>query len=467
VRLRELPAVFVGPTLAVPAGSLKAKAVVILDPTGTPVGAGAGSPLPELFRRAAAAGAHAVLVLPRPGYAVAVPSPGRAAELASGSGLPIAAWLSEPAARGLLATLVGAGLEAMQRLEWRTAVLPFAVGTIEADVGSEVQRQEHHNLVAIVPGRMAREETEAVAVVANLPGSDTTGGAGQPPDRRAQAVAAAELLAVATAFQALSAPPRRAVVLALADPGVDGLEGARRVLADKEWGGRRLVAAVVLAGGLLAGPTEDVSFVGARASPLAAVAARAASSQRRRVVDDPSPGLLGRSPAWAFIQAGVPAALLAPGLAPRGAVHPAMQGPVDDARLAFRLVLELAEGPRPPRVDPARVVAVLQTPAPGPAVVAAPPPRPPGRPALAPAPSPAEAPAAGETAPAAGGAEPETATTATPSATAPRAEPAEPAETTAPTLAPSPTPPQRRTVRRTAARLTGPGVVPAPAAGRG
>ena len=418
-RLRGLQAVFVAPTLAAPPGALASKVVVVLDPTGTAMAAGAASPLPDLFRRARAAGAHAVLVLPRPGMGLAPPSPARAAELAANSGLLAVAWLDEVAAGAVAQVGLATPLSWLPRLEWRSDLLPLPLGSFTAEVGTDVERKPHRNIVAVLPGRGDSEEV--VAVVASLPGKRAAAGAGRdsadvapqalppattngfaahaaagrvggvvtpaprPADPRAGAAAAAELLAIATAFQALSDPPRRTIVFALADPGDDGLAGTRALLADARWPAQRVAAAVVLAAGNLGAPTQDLTFVGAQASPLQGIAQQVAAMQGRRVIGDPQPwrGLLWRSPAGAFLRAGVPAVLLEPGSTPRPSLPasvpmfaaafaaPAPEqvsapapfaGMVEDARLAFRLALELAEGGRPPRVDAARVESALRQP---------------------------------------------------------------------------------------------------------
>jgi len=411
MRLRGLPAVFTNPTLAAPAGALASKVVVVLDPIPSPQ-PGAPAPLPDLLRRAAAARAHAVLVLPRPGVTTALPSPARAAELVAGTGLSLAAWLDEAAARELVRVALDVPLETLLRLEWRADVLPLALGNVFGEAVVEVEREPRRNLVALLPGRTAGGEV--MAVVATLPGARRRGGAptagslgeaaagsaqlGQAgaTDSRAAAAAAAELLAVATAFQALSDPPRRTVVFAFTDPGDDGLAGARQLVDDARWRPPRLAAAVVIAAGNAGPPTQDVSFIGARASPLYGMTARLAALQGRRVTGDPMPerGLLWRSPAWAFLQARVPAVLLGPGVVPRpvpvpppaGTVVPAaavapqpLGGMLEDTRLAFRVALELAEGGRAPRVDPAKVEATLRQPEPAPLAVV--PPRPRARPA--------------------------------------------------------------------------------------
>jgi hypothetical protein len=383
VRLRGLPAVFVAPTLAAPAGALASKVVVVLDPGGTATVPGAPDappPVVELLRRAASARAHAVLVLPRPGLAATLPSPQRAAELAAGSGVLVVAWLNEAAAQALVRVGLGVGLAALPRLEWRGDLLPLALGTLHAEVAAQVDRAPRRNLVAVLPGRRGGGD-ETVAVVAELPRSRSRATAASGTDPRARAGVAAELLAVATAFQALSDPPRRTVVFAFTDPGDDGLAGTRRLLTDPRWPPAKLSAALVLAGGDLGPPTADVSFVGARASPLYGLTARLAALQGRRVRDAPPwSGSIWRSPAWALIQARVPTALLEPGITPRpgpaaaaepgvvvaaaaaAAASPPFSRQVEDARLAFRLALELAEGGWAPRVDPARVEAVLRRP---------------------------------------------------------------------------------------------------------
>ena len=412
VRLRELQAVFVAPTLQAPAGALRSKVLVVLDPvavaapnpsasvTAAPTTQGQPAlpssaapppsppaPLPDLLRRAAAAGAHAVVVLPRPGLPSTFPTSARAAELAANSGVLVVAWLDDVAARALVRIGLDLPLEALARLEWRNDLLPLPLGTVRAEVKGDVEREPHHNLLAVLPGRSS---DEAVAVIATLPGSrrragspraDARGAAGAvdpgvaaSADSRAVTAAAAELVAVATAFQALSDPPRRTVIFAFTDPGDDGLAGARQLLADPRFRPPHLSAGLVIAAANLGAPTQDVSFVGARASPLYGMTAQLAALQGRRVVD--GPGLVWRSPAWALIQARVPVAVLEPGVVPRAgpafgdvgnvvpaaaiAPQPPFSGMLEDARLAFRAALELAEGGRPPRVDPARVEAVLR-----------------------------------------------------------------------------------------------------------
>jgi len=467
VRLRGLPTVFAAPALAVPAGALASKVVAVVEPAA-PADASA---LPDLFRRAAAAGAHAVLVLPRPGAGSQLPSRERAAQLVAGSGLPLAIWVSEPAARAFLPALLGVPLDAMPRLEGRLDLLPLALGVLHGEVNGSLARHPYRNLVAVLPARGGSDE--AVAVVATVPARGRARNSAAAPDLRGQVAAAAELLAVATAFQALSDPPRRTVLFVFTEPGGDGLAGARRLAADLRWGGPHLAAAVVLASGNVEGPTRDVTFVGAQASPLYGMAARIAALQGRQVGADPAPWrrVLWGSPAWPLIQAGVPTALLEPGTVPRapdagldGAnlVSPAAaRGPrgvaprtpgvaalVSDARLAFRLALELAEGGRPPRVDAATVEATLRAPVAVPVPVAPPAPRRP-RPAATPAviegigasAEGAGAPTGGEEA------APEGPSLPTPSdvpafvAPPPPAESPAPAE--APPPAPTPTPPQR------------------------
>jgi hypothetical protein len=403
VGLRGLPTVFAAATLAVPAGALASKVVAVVEP----VTSADASALPDLFRRAATAGAHAVLVLPRPGAGSQLPSRDRAARLVAGSGLPLALWVSEPAARAFIPALLGVPLDAMPRLEGRLDLLPLSLGVLHGEVRGLLARHPYRNLVAVLPARGGSDE--AVAVLATLPTRASARGDGAlGPEPRGQVAAAAELLAVATACQALSDPPRRTLLFVFTEPGGDGLAGARRLAADPRWGAPHLAAALVLGSGNVAGPTRDVTFVGAQASPLYGMAARIAAMQGRQVGADPAPwrGLLWGSPAWPLIQAGVPTALLEPGSVPwapvpgfdtaplaspaaavaaRGVAPPtpAVSGMVSDARLAFRLALELAEGGRPARVDPAKVEARLRAPLVAAPVVVRPAPRRP-RPAASP-----------------------------------------------------------------------------------
>jgi hypothetical protein len=468
VRLRGVQAVFVAPSLAAPPGALAGRVLVVLDPP--PAAPGGAAPLGDLFRRAAAAGAHAVLVLPRPGVTATLPHVEAAAAATAGSGIPVAVWLTDAAARELLRALAGTSLEAMVRLEWRGDLLPLVLGSVQGEVAAEVAREVHHNVVAVLPARVVGDASgeETVALVASLPAghsdADATAGvassAAARGDAKVQAAALAELLGIATAFQALPEAPRRAVVFLVVEAGEDGLAGARRLLADERWGGHRLAGAVVLASGNVWGPTEDVTFLGVQASPLAGLVVRVAALQGRRVAADPAPwrGLVWSNPAWALLQAGVPTVLLEPGSIPlpppaelpgmaapvaagslaggRSGTPPAIVGLVEDARLAFRVALELAEGDRPPRVVPARVQAALNAPPPLPAptpVVRLARPR---QPAAVATPSPTEA--AGSPATTAEGS---VASGEAPPPATPASSPAAVAPSPAP--AATPTPPQR------------------------
>jgi hypothetical protein len=422
VRLGGRDVVFADRGLTVPGGSLAGKVVMVLSPApgagavasaappsrpaeaapsgadarpggaaatqpraqpSPPAAGPAAGPLPELFRRAAGAGAVAVVLLPPPGSAAPLPDPVAAGELAAGSGLPLALWVTDAAARELLATLASTGLGYLPQLEARRDILPLAMGEVaRLAVEARTQRDRHFNVVGVLPARPGGLD-EAIALVAPL------GGAGDH-DPRSEAAALAQLLAVAAGCQAVSDPPRRTLVIAAVDSSGDGTQGARRLLPLAGEGGR-FAAAVVFAGGNLRGPTADLTFVGLQASPLAGLAQRVAGEHDRHLGADPAPGrgLLWRSPAWGFLDAGVPAVLLEPGAVPRSTSAPGglglaaasppraattpenagtgapgthTEGMAEDARIAFRLVLELLETQAElPRVDPAQVTATLRS----------------------------------------------------------------------------------------------------------
>src|SRR5688500_11237122 len=285
--------------------------------------------LAAMLRRAGAQGAAAVLVVPRPYAGGELPAPRAAARLAAGSGVPIVVWVTEPAARGLLMGLAGTGLEGFARLEGRRDVLPLPIGRVaQLRVAAVEERDRRHNVVGVLPRRPGEGDGEVVALVAPLPVEAPTAEASAPPppwgDRRAQVSASAELLSALAALRALSDAPRRDLVVAFLDPGKDGLEGAQRLMADPRFAPDRLASALVVVAGNLGGPTPDVTAVGLQASPLAPLAARAAAPYGRRAVPDPAPwrGTLWRSPAWAFLQAGVPALLIEPGTAAVAAPAP-------------------------------------------------------------------------------------------------------------------------------------------------
>ena len=440
--------------------------------------------LGALLRRAATRGAAALLVLPRPGTGATLPPPREAARLAAGSGLPLAVWLSEPAARAALMGLTGTGLEGFTRLEGRSDVLPLAIGRVgQLRVAAVEERDRRHNVVGVLPHRSGGTEGEVVALVAPLPVTRAAGPepAGPHPwgDRRGQVAAAAELLSALAALRTLSDAPRRDVVVAFVDPGEDGLEGTRRLIADPQFAPERLAAALVVLAGNLGGPGREVTLVGLQASPLAAQATRAAASYGRQARPDAAPwrGTMWSSPAWAFLQAGVPSLLVEPGAPsappaapaaaataragqrasarvaptpPRPRAGSMADGLIADARLLLRLTLELSEAPRrPERADPRRVEQQLREPPP-PAPV---PPAPrvasrrgSGVAPIVPAPAGETAVAQGTAPPVSQSPAPEaTLAPAAPEAGEPPEPPAsvEPPSPEAPAPQPAPTPPQR------------------------
>src|SRR6185436_4427218 len=106
--------------------------------------------------------------------------------LAANSGVLVVAWLDDVAALALVRIGLDLPLEALPRLEWRDDLLPLPLGTVQAEVKGDVERERHHNLLAVLPGRSS---DEAVAVIATLPGSRRRAGKPGADSRGAAAVA--------------------------------------------------------------------------------------------------------------------------------------------------------------------------------------------------------------------------------------------------------------------------------------
>ncbi|HVS03029.1 MAG TPA: hypothetical protein VMT16_09685 [Thermoanaerobaculia bacterium] len=387
VRLRGAEMVFVGRALPAAGEYLAGKLLLAsVDDEGL---------RRALVRRAAAVDAAGVLLLPSPaedGF------PGEAAvrELASGSGLPVVAALTEGAAQTLLRELLETSLEYFLQLAARPGFEPLVL-----DVASHlvlertVATSRGSNLVALRAGR--QETAPVVVVLATHPAVAPPVEEGDAPpapegaaERPAAAVlGAAQALAVARALQALPAPPLRSVLFAFVAPGEAGRRGARHLLEHPVVEATGVAAVVAFADDGPGHALDQAPMVAAPDSPIAALVAEAAAGLGRRVLLPPSPAdWLMRSPAWSLAGAGAPSLVLLAGrtavperlAAPPPAVErfpgdppavvrerpePLLPVGVAAARLGFRVTLELAERDRPlPRIEPQELLAALQAVAP-------------------------------------------------------------------------------------------------------
>jgi hypothetical protein len=347
----------------------------------------------RVLERAALAGARGVLFFATSPLPL---TPGEALETSRDTGVEVAGWLSEVAARSLLAMVAVTNPAHLWSLGARPGFVPLALDAhASIELRHTVREVSSRNVVAMRRGRTVEGEAERVLFFAPLPAEghpgegSSTGSPGDPATvpRVDAAAAGAQLLAIAAGFQLLSDPPRRTVLFAFTAPGRDGMRGLRELL-EAAPGAPPVVAAVELAG---RGPRAGSQRVGAVAhdgSPVAAEVERAARSQGWRVLSAPFPPgtSLASSPLRVLAEAGVPGVSLTaapgtepaaalPGGAPSASRRPAGGPPGVDpvstapptldelvlgARLAFRIGLEIAELVETPAgTSPEQVAASL------------------------------------------------------------------------------------------------------------
>jgi Zn-dependent M28 family amino/carboxypeptidase len=193
------------------------------------------------------------------------------------------------------------------------------------------------------------------------------------------AAGVAQLLAIARAFAALPAPPRRSILFLAVAAEEQGLLGSEYFVKHAPVPVSRLVANLNVDGGNVFGRTTDIGVVGLGKSSLDEHLAVAAALQDRTVADDPFPdrGMFYRSDQLNFARAGVPALFPRPGVLYAGKpaewgrdkvdawvernYHQAsddwdpswdLNGMVDDARLLFQTGLSVADADRAPSWRP-------------------------------------------------------------------------------------------------------------------
>jgi Zn-dependent M28 family amino/carboxypeptidase len=185
----------------------------------------------------------------------------------------------------------------------------------------------------------------------------------------------AQVLAIARAFKALPAPPRRSLLVLFSAAEEQGLLGSRYFAEHPPVPASKLAAVLNYDGGSNWGRTRDVSQIGKGKSSVDDVVARVAAWQGRTVVGDafPDRGTFYRSDQFSFAKVGVPALYMKPGIdvigrpagwgreqvesyeahdyhQPSDEIGPAwnFEGMVEDAQFGFFAALEIADADRAP-----------------------------------------------------------------------------------------------------------------------
>ncbi len=227
--------------------------------------------------------------------------------------LEVAAWLTETAARELLAS-AGHDLDALTQAARSPDFAPVTLGittTVELDAGLE--RVETANVLGVLPGCDDKLKNEAVVVTAHHDhlGMGIASSEGEDVIYNGafdNATGVAAVLSLARALSALPSPPRRSVVFALVGAEEQGLLGSQYYARHPTFHAGRIAANVNFDGVSIWGEASDMIFIGLGKSSLDQVAYDVASYVGRTLRGDqfPDQGYFYRSDQFSFAKAGVP-----------------------------------------------------------------------------------------------------------------------------------------------------------------
>lgn len=294
-------------------------------------------------------------------------------------GLGYQGWLAEGAAQQVL-SMAGLDYETLIEAARSPAFRPVPTGvTVSASMDQEVRRFEGRN----VAGRLTGSDPEMAAEFVVITSHYDHLGKGIPSANDSvyngafdNASGTAALLSLADAFARLSRRPRRSLLFLATTAEEAGLLGSRYYVLNPLVPVERTVANVNIDGVNLWGRTQDVIVVGAQLSSLTAHVAAAAEAEGLVLKGDPAPqrGHLYESDQYSFLEAGVPSAYVEHGRdfvgrmpgwgtatrqrydalhyhRPSDEYDPGMDlgGAVQQARVIFRVIMNVAEAPDRPR----------------------------------------------------------------------------------------------------------------------
>ena len=227
--------------------------------------------------------------------------------------LEVAAWLTETAARELLAS-AGHDLDALTQAARSPDFAPVTLGittTVELDAGLE--RVETANVLGVLPGCDENLRNEAVVVTAHHDhlGMGIASSEGEDVIYNGafdNATGVAAVLSLARALSALPSPSRRSIVFALVGAEEQGLLGSQYYARHPTFHAGRIAANVNFDGVSIWGEASDMIFIGLGKSSLDQVASDVASYVGRTLQGDqfPDQGYFYRSDQFSFAKAGVP-----------------------------------------------------------------------------------------------------------------------------------------------------------------
>jgi Zn-dependent M28 family amino/carboxypeptidase len=279
----------------------------------------------ESAARQGAAGAIVIHTQPSAGYPFQVVQTswsGEQFELPAGSEprLQVKGWVSEAAARDL-AALAGQDLAGLIESARSRDFKPVPLGvTTSIAFNARIRRVQTANVYGLIEGSDPALRREVVVYTAHHDHLGT----GRPDAKGDRiyngafdnAAGVAQVLAIAKAFTALPAPPRRSVLILFVAAEEQGLLGSQYFAEHPTFPAGRIAANVNYDGGNIWGLTRDVTYVGLGKSTLDPIVEQVAARQDRVVKPDqfPDRGFFYRSDQFNFARIGVPALYLDTGI---------------------------------------------------------------------------------------------------------------------------------------------------------
>jgi Zn-dependent M28 family amino/carboxypeptidase len=339
----------------------------------------------EIAARQGAAGAIIIHTTPSAGYPWQVVQTSWSGENFSlpASGEPriqISAWATEEAVRRLLAA-AGKDLDKLVAQARSRDFRPVPLGiTTSLTLENQVAHSQTANVAGLLRGSDPALRDEVVVYSAHHDhfGIGTPDKSGDRIYHGANdnASGCAQLLAIAKAFAALPARPRRSVLFLFVGVEEQGLLGSEYYAKHPSFPAGKIAANINYDEGDIWGRTTDLTSVAfGKSATLDHLVEALAAKQGRKVVADPFPdrGHFYRSDQFNFAKIGVPAVYLNPGTQFRG--RPAgwgketiehweatqyhqpsdkltpdwsFDGMIEDAQLGFFLGIALAQAPQMP-----------------------------------------------------------------------------------------------------------------------
>ncbi|HUP20076.1 MAG TPA: M28 family peptidase [Gemmatimonadota bacterium] len=341
----------------------------------------------EIAAEKGAAGALVIHTTPSAGYGWNVVQSswsGTQYELPAGDEprTEVEGWMTEDAARRLVA-LGGHDLDALTAAAQDPSFEAVPLGvTVSTAFDSDLRRTASANVIGRLPGSDPVLSKEHVLFTAHYDHL----GVGEPVDgdsihngARDNALGTATLLALARAYAALPDRPARSLLFAAVGAEEQGLLGSAWLAREPVIPNCDIVANLNMDGGNIWGVTTDVRQVGRGKSDLDRLLDRHAEAAGRRVLAEefPDKGYFYRSDQFSFAKVGIPAIYLDEGVEfvgrpdgwgeerieewlaedyhqPSDEVTPDwdLSGAVEDARLLFRVGLDVAGSPDRPAWTP-------------------------------------------------------------------------------------------------------------------